>query len=95
MSNPAYSRRTRFTPADLISRLQTYASQTNHEFWAADVTLRDAAAFASDRIHSSRQITDLYLLGLAAKHGGRLATFDQGIPLSAARLAKAENMCAI
>lgn len=95
MSNPAYSRCARFTPSDLISRLQTYASHTNHEFWPADVSLRDAVVFSLDRIHSSRQITDLYLLGLAAKHGGRLATFDQGIPLSATRLAKAENMCAI
>jgi predicted nucleic acid-binding protein len=26
-----------------------------------------------------RQVTDAYLLGLALRHGGRLATFDQGI----------------
>ncbi|HVR36732.1 MAG TPA: hypothetical protein VMS21_12865 [Methylomirabilota bacterium] len=27
-------------------------------------------------------LTDLYLLGLAAKHGGRFATFDTGIDAS-------------
>ncbi len=30
-----------------------------------------------------RQITDVYLLGLAAHHGGKLATFDRRIPVSA------------
>jgi predicted nucleic acid-binding protein len=30
-----------------------------------------------------RQITDIYLLGLAIRHGGRLATFDRSIPLKA------------
>jgi len=30
-----------------------------------------------------RQITDVYLLGLAAHHGGKLATFERRIPASA------------
>jgi len=92
MSHPGYSPGGRFTPGDLISRLQLFAGQTDHEFWPADISLRDNAIFTTERIHSSRQITDLYLLALAAKHGGKLATFDQGIPISAARNAKAENL---
>jgi hypothetical protein len=35
----------------------------------------------------------IYLLGLATRHGGRLATFDRGIPLSAVRVAKPANLC--
>ena len=31
------------------------------------------------RIQGYRQITDAVLLGLAAQHGGRLATFDAGM----------------
>jgi hypothetical protein len=34
-------------------------------------------------ISGYRQLTDVYLLGLAKKMGGRLATFDQAIPLKA------------
>jgi len=95
MSHPGYSPGGRFTPGDLISRLQLFAGQTDHEFWPDDISLRDNAIFTTERIHSSRQITDLYLLALAAKHGGKLATFDQGIPISAARNAKAENLSVV
>ena len=34
-------------------------------------------------IRGYRQVSDIYLLGLAKKMGGYLATFDAGIPLSA------------
>ena len=95
MSNPAYSPQARFTPADLISRLGQFADQTNHEFWPDDVSLRDEKIFTAERMHSSRQLTDLYLLALAAKRGGRLATFDQGIPASAVSAGKSENLCVI
>ena len=94
-SHPGYSQGARFTPGDLISRLRTFAAQTNHEFWPDDVSLRDGNLFTAERIYSSRQLTDLYLLALAGKHDGRLATFDQGIPLSALGDAKVENLCVI
>jgi len=37
------------------------------------------------------RLTDRYLLGLAVAHGGRLATFDAGIPRSAAVGAEARH----
>ena len=95
MSNPGYSKGAHFTPGDLISRLQKFASQTNHEFWPDDLSIRDDDVFSAERIHGSRQLTDLYLLALAAKHGGKLATFDTGIPVSAVRHAKAGNLAVI
>jgi hypothetical protein len=95
MSNPGYTQGARFTPGDLISRLRTFATQTNHEFWPDDVSLRDGQLFAAERIHSSRQLTDLYLLALATQHAGRLATFDQAIPISAVCGAKVEGLCVI
>ena len=91
----AYSQGARFTPGDLISRLRTFAAQTNHEFWPDDVSLRDGNLFKAERIHSSRQLTDLWLLALASKHGGRLATFDQGMAISAVSAANAESLCVI
>jgi predicted nucleic acid-binding protein len=95
MSNAGYSQGARFTPGDLISRLRTFAAQTDHAFWPDDVSLRDGKLFAAERIHRSRQLTDLYLLALACKHAGRLATFDQAIPISAVCGANAENLCVV
>ncbi|MDD5261432.1 MAG: PIN domain-containing protein [Methylacidiphilales bacterium] len=95
MSNRSYSRNAHFMPGDLISRLQKFAGQTNHEFWPDDLSIRDDAIFSAERIHSSRHLTDLYLLALAVKHGGKLATFDTGILVSAVRNAKAGNLSVI
>jgi toxin-antitoxin system PIN domain toxin len=95
MSNPGYTQEARFTPGDLISRLRTFATQTDHEFWPDDVSLRDGGLFTAERIHSSRQLTDLYLLALATQHAGRLATFDQAIPISAVCGVKVESLCVI
>ena len=95
MSSPDYSTGARFTPADLIARIRTFARETNHEFWADDISLRDPKTFAAERIHGPRQLADLYLLALAARHNGRLATFDKGVPTSAVRAAKAGNICVV
>ena len=93
MSNSGYSQKARFAPGDLIGRLQQFADQSNHEFWPDDISFRDEKSFLAERIHSSGQLTDLYLLALATKKRGRLVTFDQNIPLSAIPNAKAANLC--
>jgi predicted nucleic acid-binding protein len=95
MANPAYSRSVRFTPNELIGQLRTFTAQTNHEFWPDDVSLLDTKVFASDRIHGSKQISDLYLLAVAAKHGARLATFDETIAVSAVMSANQTHLCAV
>ena len=93
MSNPNYSAKMQFSPMDLIERLQKFAAQSNHEFWPDKISLRDGKIFTAEKIHSSRQLTDLYLLALAVENHGRLVTFDRGIPLSAVPQAKAANLC--
>ena len=95
MSNPAYSSGAEFRPGDLIERLDLFAGQSNHEFWPDDLSLRDKAAFARERVHTSRAITDLYLLALAVKHRGLLATFDQAIAVSAVPGASPATLSAI
>jgi uncharacterized protein len=92
MSNPNYSRQLRLTPEDLILRITGFASRTNHEFWPDDVSIRDALVFDRTRCHSSRLLTDIYLLALTVRHGGQLVTFDESIPLSAVRSATAEHL---
>jgi uncharacterized protein len=92
MANPVYSKHARFSPADMIVRLKNFASQTDHEFWPEDFSLSEENVFAGERILSSRQITDLYLLALAAKRKGRLVTFDRNISVSPVRIATQENL---
>jgi toxin-antitoxin system PIN domain toxin len=92
MANPAYSKQVHFSPGDLIGRLRKFASQTDHEFWPEDISLRDEKIFVEERLLNSRQLTDIFLLAVAAKHHGRLVTFDQNISLSTVRIAKPENL---
>jgi toxin-antitoxin system PIN domain toxin len=93
MSQPAYS-----CPqpmAVLMAMLQQSTSSTVHKLWHDDVSILDAARFNQAHIHNHAQLTDLYLLGLAVKHKGRLVTFDQRIPLSAVTNAKSEHLVSL
>ena len=92
MANPSYSASRHFTVEDLVEALSGFVAGSDHEFWPDSVTLRDSQVFAADRIHGSRQLTDLYLLALAVENGGRLATFDRGIPLAAVRSAERRHL---
>lgn len=51
-----------------------------HQFWADDLSLTDVNVFP--KLPASDDLTGLYLLALAVKHGGRLATFDVHIGAS-------------
>ena len=92
MSNSTYSQQTRFKPGDLITRLRQFISGSNHEFWPDEISFCDGKSFMAEHLHSSRLLTDFYLLGLAVKNNGRLVTCDQRIPLSAVSNAKVENL---
>lgn len=63
--------------------LREFCTHPNHHFWPDDARLIDASRFTLHAAVTSNQTTDIYLLGLAATHGGRLATFDRSIPFSA------------
>jgi len=95
MSNPTYSKSARFSPIRSHSTLRDSADQTNHAFWPDDLSLRDRAVFDESRLLSPKLITDHYLLALAVKHQGRLATFDQSIPLTPVLHAKPVSLCVV
>jgi len=95
MSNPGYSRTMQFLPGDLIGQMRQFVDSTDHEFWGDSISLRNKAIFACERIHGSRHLTDLYLLGLAVSRQGRLVTFDTKIPISAVNDAEEKNLCVI
>ena len=82
MSSPRYSRRGAPTVQQVRERLNEACSALDHAFWDDDVSLRDDQLFNFARVQGHTQITDLYLLALAVRHGGCLVSFDQGIALS-------------
>jgi hypothetical protein len=43
----------------------------------------------------SRRLTDIYLLGLAVRMKGRLATFDRAVPIDVVRHAARESIAVI
>lgn len=92
MSHSNYSRKLRLTPHDLVGLLARFVSGSDHEFWPDEISMRDAVLFDPSRQNSSRLVTDIYLLALAVRRGGRLATFDQDIPFAAVRSASASHL---
>lgn len=90
MSNPSYPNP--LPVHALIERLAEACAQPIHQFWVDEPSLLDSGAFDATRIHGPKQITDVYLLGLAVRHDGRLVTFDGAISLAAVRKATAKNL---
>jgi len=82
LSNIAYTG-TPETPAAIVRRLSAFCASGNHVFWTDEISLRDRRLFQWAPPATHRQVTDIYLLGLAKHKGGRLATFDRGIPVAA------------
>jgi toxin-antitoxin system PIN domain toxin len=78
VSNPAFSRDA-VTPREAIGLLAANTRAADHVFWPIDVPLSDAASVAGARLVGHQQITDAYLLALAIRRGGMLATLDQGV----------------
>lgn len=82
LANPAYGSAVS-RPAELVARLRKFCRSGHHQFWPDAVSLTDDTLFDPAFVGGHRQVTDVYLLGLAKKKGGRLATFDRTIPRKA------------
>lgn len=80
------------SPSEAIRRLRQATRSTYHEFWSCEPSLLDSHLFRATRIHGPRQVTDAYLLALAAEHGGRFVTFDRGVPMAAVPMADESNL---
>lgn len=72
-------------PAEVMAGLERFCKDKRHRLWADDISLTDTSLFAPQYVSGHRQLTDVYLLGLAKKMRGRLATFDRSIPVQAVR----------
>ncbi len=94
LSNPGYGAAPN-RPLDVIQRLRQFCASGDHAYWTDAVSLREEKVFNAALIRGHQQVTDIYLLGLAAKMKGTLATFDRTIPLAAVRSASRDALTII
>ena len=67
------------TPAQAVQALVAMTTLAQHEFWADAPEPSRMATLQSAALVDHRQVTDAYLLGLAALRQQRLATLDRGL----------------
>jgi hypothetical protein len=69
------------SPSEAIQILNALKTvfKDSYQFWPDDLSIADDSAFRSTLIAGSRQVTDVYLLGLAARHHGTLVSFDRSL----------------
>lgn len=72
--------------ADVVQRLR---GLPGHRFWSDDMSLVGSDRVDPTQILTSAQVTDSYLLALAAENGGKLATFDRRLSPKAVKNGKA------
>ena len=82
LANPAYWHRD-----DSIGRTRIQAANVLRQ-WTPFILARCRLASQRDHVRPGgrrghRQLTDVYLLGLATQQAGRLVTFDRTIPIAA------------
>jgi uncharacterized protein len=83
------SRRTPLHAGESLERFKNAASGA-YQFWADDISLSDSSLFDLSVLRGPKELSDVYLAGLALRRGGRLATLDSGIAWRAVRGAGAQ-----
>ena len=77
-----------------VERFRQFRASGDHQFWRDSLELTDDI-FDLSFLKGHRQLTDVYLLGLAVKRNGRLATFDRTIPTRAVRGSERDTLLLI
>ena len=75
LSNPAFSPRA-VSPKEAIRALTVSVQHPAHRFWADDISVAGGLGQVEERIVGHQQVTDAYLLALAIRNKGKLATLD-------------------
>jgi toxin-antitoxin system PIN domain toxin len=81
--------------AEAMALMRAQVARPDHAFWPDDVSIADPQTFDRGRLLGPNQITDVYLLALAVKNGGRLVTFDRAISVAAVRGAESRHVAVI
>ncbi len=87
-SGPAAAKIAVSDAAELLLRNTSHAQ---HSFVNLDFGFADVLATCTGGLYGHRQITDAYLLTAAIKNGGKLLSFDTGIPSLLATQAERQN----
>jgi hypothetical protein len=78
LSNPFFSPHA-VTPQEATRVLGTNLQHPGHRFWKDEIAFAEAVKPFQARLKAHQQVPDAYLLGLAMRQKGKLATFDKGI----------------
>lgn len=78
VSTPAFSRDA-LTPPAALALLAENLNHPGHAFWTDSVQVPAAVKDMDAALQGYRQLTDAYLLALAYRRRGVLATFDRGL----------------
>lgn len=78
VSNPAFSRDA-LSSIEAVALLAENLAHTGHEFWPDSLQVPAAIKDIETRLQGYRQLTDAYLLALANRRKGVLATFDRAV----------------
>ena len=83
------------TISNALTRLEEFSRHAGHLFWSDDISLSDGARIDRRRLSGHREITDAYLLALAVRNEGALATFDRGVRREAVPGAGADHLAVL
>lgn len=78
LSNPAFSSHSVAIP-EAVEALRVGVEDDAHQFWPDSISFPDAVGLLRGRISGHQQVTDAYLVALAIRHRGKLATLDRGM----------------
>ncbi len=93
MSQPGYANPVSIGAA--LGLLKRSCAASVHAFWPDDLSVLDETRLLHAHLHGHRQLTDVYLLALAVRHGGRFVTFDARVPVSAVHGAAKRHLLAL
>jgi uncharacterized protein len=78
VSNPAFSPKS-VSVTEAVDALRLSLADKAHQFWPDSISFPEAASMLSAPMRGDQQVTDAYLIALAIRHKGKLATLDRGI----------------
>ena len=78
VSNPAFSRDA-LAPMEAVALLGENLAHPGHQFWTDSLQVPTAVKGMEARLQGYKQLTDAYLLAVAHRRKGVLATFDRGL----------------
>jgi predicted nucleic acid-binding protein len=82
VGHPAYPN-TPGSPCAVADTLRKLCALPGHVFWPDGISLLDRPRADANRLLTHKQVTDSYLLAMAAARGGKLATLDRRLSTAA------------